>query len=187
MATIHQNNGTYFYHGQEKSIPVGYRISNKFHVFPPQSERPSTIAAAEKREGKPASKTTKESVAMWEKVEKYVNLHNALPTRESDDAEVRDMHEWLLKKPSIDSAPRLYYIHQDGVAPWVPAYDENSVIKGYVNRRTGQSITATKDTLQPEPVYYDCLVPDAEFATNVVPSKMITKLKTTENKPGQGK
>tara|TARA_B100001093_G_scaffold383329_1_gene368979 strand:- start:2668 stop:3231 length:564 start_codon:yes stop_codon:yes gene_type:complete len=187
MAKVHQNNGTYFYHGKEKTIPVGYRISNKLRVFPPQSERPSTIAEAEKREGKPASKTTKESVVMWEKVLEYVKRHNALPSSESDEQEVREMHSWLLKKPSIDSAPRMYYIHQDGVAPWVPVYDENSAIKGYLNRRTGQSITATKDTIQPEPIYYDCLVSNAEFATNVVPSKMNTQLKTTENKPGQGK
>ena len=80
----------------------------------------------------------------------------------------------------------VYYIQEYFVAPWVLLIWK-SVIKGYVNRRTGQSITATKDTLQPEPVYYDCLVPDAEFATNVVPSRMITEIKTTENKPGQGK
>ena len=87
------------------------------------------------------------------------------------------MHTFLLSSPSSDSRQRIYYIHQDGVAPWYPVYGEvvgvqaAKGVRGYVNTRTGQTVS---HTVQPPPIIYDCLVSSAEMATNVKPIQMAT-------------
>ena len=192
MTSVH-NNQTYIHRCHEYSIPAGYKLSNQMRVFPPMSERPSVVREIAEREGKPPSKTTQAVADMWQKVTDFVEKNNALPSKESGDAEQTEMHTFLLSSPSPDSRQRIYYIQQDGVAPWYPVYGEVAGlqaakgIRGYVNTRTGQTVVATKDTVQPPPILYDCLVSSAEMATNVKPIKMATSIKTTENKPGQGK
>lgn len=191
--TLQTNNDTYYSRGKLCAVPAGYKLSNKMRVFPPHSERASTVRENTARDGKPPSKTTAAAVEMWEKVTAFVEKHNALPSKESGDADQAEMHTFLMTSPSPDTLQRMYYIHQDGVAPWLPVYGEVSGttavkgVRGYVNHRTGQTIMATKDTIQPPPILYDCIVSNAELATNVKPISMATSLKTTENQPGQGK
>ena len=188
-----QTKQTYIHRCHEYSVPAGYKLSNKMRVFPPHSERSSTVRETTARDGKAPSKNLVALVEMWEKVTAFVEKHNALPSKESGDAEQAEMHKFLMTSSSPDTLQRIYYIHQDGVAPWLPIYGEVSGtqavkgIRGYVNNRTGQTIMATKDTVQPAPILYDCIVSSAELATNVKPLSMSTSLKTTENQPGQGK
>lgn len=178
---------------QPTYIPTGYKLSHKMRVSPPMSERPSEVRLISQREGKPPSKSTAEAAAMWEKIEEFVKRHNALPNRESGDEDQIKMHEFLMTSPTPDTMPRRYYISQDGVADWKPFYGEvagtvaSKGIRGYVNNYTGQTIMAAKNTVQPTPIYYNCLVSSAEVATHVKPHPMATSIKTTENKPGQGK
>ena len=174
-------------------IPTGYKLSHKMRVSPPMSERPCEVRLISQREGKPPSKSTAQAAAMWEEITTFVTRHNSLPNPASGDERQIEMHKFLMTSPTPDTAPRIYYISQDGVAQWKPFYGEvagtvaSKGIRGYVNHHTGQTIMASKNSGQPLPIYYNCLVSSAEVATHVKPLAMATNIKTTENKPGQGK
>ena len=194
LPTMTQPNQTYIVGNKERTIPKGYRISNKFRVFPPIYERLKVIESQSKHDGKPPQKAALENSLMWEDVINHVEKYNSIPSSESDNPAEVLLHKWLLKSPRNDSAKRINYIQQDGVAEWKAVYD-TTVTAGdigkcpvaYVNHYSGRSISANKNTPRPMAIHFDQLVSTAEIATNIKPDPMMTHLKTTENRPGMGK
>lgn len=188
VSNNHDSSQTYVFRNKERTIPVGYRKSNQFRVFPPMSERMSEIQAQSKRDEKDPQASSLETAQMWEALINHVSKYNSIPTSESDNTDEVKLHKWLLKEN------RLSCIIQDGVAEWKPVYEKgvgaNDTTKhpvAYVNSRTSRAIVADKNTPKPFPIHFDQIVSTAELADYLKPNPMTTHIKTTENRPGMGK
>ena len=184
----HTTAETYMFRNKERAIPTGYRKSNQFRVFPPMSERMSEIQFQSNRDGKDPHPSALETAQKWEDVTNHVWKYNSIPSSASDNNDEVILHKWLLKEN------RLSCITQDGVAEWKPVYEKGVGVSdttkhpvAYVNSRISCAIVADKNTPKPFPIHFDQLVSTAEFADNLCPDPMTTKLKTTENRPGMGK